>query len=215
LDGRVKLLLLLGFLISLALLKNASALQLSVCFLYLLLVLIAAKLPLLAVLRISFLVLPFVGLFALLIYLSGDVQRALSIVLKSYLSALAALACIASTPLPQLVAAARSLHVPAFLVEVTQLVYRYLFVLSGEIHTMRIAFTARGGHTRLRTFQPASGMVAVLFARAFEKAAAVHNAMLSRGYSGTLTGHAHNAFKPSDFVALSGGLVAIVVVHFL
>jgi cobalt/nickel transport system permease protein len=160
-------------------------------------------------------VIPFVGLFSLVIYLSGDLQRAVRILIKSYLSALAAMVCIASTPLPQLARAARSLYVPAFLVEVTQLVYRYLFVLTGEIQVMRVAFASRGGKAGPRAFQSASGMVAVLFGRAFEKATMVHNAMLSRGFSGVLGESLERRLRINDLLVLSAGLVVVVLVHFV
>lgn len=169
----------------------------------------------LRVLRISLIVVPFVGLFALVIYLSGDLARAVLILSKSYLSALAVMACVASTPLPKLVQAARSLYVPAFLVEVTQLIYRYLFVLGSEIQMMRVAFAARAGRPGRRAFQSATGMVAILFGRAFSKATAVHNAMLSRGFTGTLTGSLPSAPKGSEFLALVAGLSLVLAVHFV
>jgi cobalt/nickel transport system permease protein len=207
--------LLLAFLVSLALLQNVSVLQLSVCLFYLLVALQAAKLPVTRILRISLVVIPFVGLFSLVIYLSGDLQRAARILAKSYLSALAVMVCIASTPLTQLAQAARSLYIPAFLVEVTQLVYRYLFVLTGEIQVMRIAFSGRGGRPGRRAFQSASGMVAVLFGRAFEKASMVHNAMLSRGFSGALAEPVERRLGIKDVLVLPAGLAVIVLVHFL
>lgn len=158
---------------------------------------------------------PFVGLFAFLIYMSGDVRRAIIILSKSYLSTLAVLICVAATPLARLARAAHSLYVPAFLVQVTQLIYRYLFVLSGEIQVMRVAFAARGGHVGVRTFKPASGMVAILFGRAFDKAGSVHNAMLSRGFSGTLFDGVERGLRFSDFLALVAGLLLITAVHFV
>ena len=62
---------------------------------------------------------PFVGVFSLLVYLSGDGQRAWGILGKSYLSAFSVLIAVSTTPLPQLLSAARFFHVPALLVEVT------------------------------------------------------------------------------------------------
>ncbi|HZS56853.1 MAG TPA: CbiQ family ECF transporter T component [Bryobacteraceae bacterium] len=215
LDGRIKLLLLLAFLISLALLSKASALQLSIYLLYLVIGLWAARLPVARMLRISLVVIPFVGLFSLLIYLSGDLERAARILAKSYLSALAVMVCIASTPLPQLAQAARSLYIPAFFVEVTQLIYRYLFVLSGEIQVMRIAFTGRGGRPGKRAFQSASGMVAVLFGRAFERANMVNTAMLSRGFTGILTERLRRPLRANELLVLFGGLVTVALVHFI
>jgi energy-coupling factor transporter transmembrane protein EcfT len=93
----------------------------------LIIILRTANLPIIRMLRISLIVIPFVGLFALVIYLSGDLRRAGLILCESYLSALAVMVCIASTSLPQIVEAARSLYIPKFFIEVTQLIYRYLF----------------------------------------------------------------------------------------
>ncbi len=214
-DARIKLLLLLAFLLFLALLPKPAVLQLAVCFAYLLITLAVARLPWLRILRSSLVVIPFVGFFALIIYLSGDLPRAAIILSKSYLSALAVIVCVASTPLPQLVQAARWLHIPVFLVDITQLIYRYLFVLSGEFQVMRIAFSARGGQTGPRAFQSATGMVALLFGRAYERAGAVHSAMLSRGFSGLMPAAPQRQLQRWDLVFGFLGLLLVVLVRFI
>ncbi|MGI8962184.1 MAG: energy-coupling factor transporter transmembrane component T family protein [Bryobacteraceae bacterium] len=130
-DARIKLFLLLAFVISVALLRQLSFVQLAVSFLLLLSIAGAGRLPILRVLRLSLLAVPFVAVFSLLVYLSGDGQRAWAILGKSYLSAFSVLIAVSTTPLPQLLSAARLFHVPALLVEVTGLIYRYLLVLGG------------------------------------------------------------------------------------
>jgi len=204
----VKLVILFAFLISLSLLKSATALQLTLYIGYLLLLMRIAKLPIVYLLRNSLLIFPFIGFFCLIIWLSGDSVRALVIVCKSYLSALAVMICIASTPLPELVHAARFLRAPAFLVDLTQLIYRYLFVLGGEIRTMRTAFLSRGGRHGKLGLQSAAGMIAVLFGRAYERAAAVNNAMLSRGFSGMFPAPARRGIDSGDVFA---GIVALLL----
>jgi cobalt/nickel transport system permease protein len=211
----MKLLLLLAFLVSLALLRSASGVQLFIYFAYLLMIMRSASLPLLRFLRFSLIVIPFVGIFSLLVYLGGDAHHAGLILCKSYLSALAVMVCLASTPLPLLLDAARSLYIPAFLVELTQLVYRYLFVLSGEIQVMRIAFLARGGRAGRRACKSAAGMVAVLFGRALAKAGAVHNAMLSRGFSGISTSSLERRVHTKDVAVLLAGVLMVILVHFI
>jgi cobalt/nickel transport system permease protein len=214
LDARVKLLLLLAFLVSLAILKHPNAAQLTLYVLYLVVVLWLSKLPFLRTLRSSLLVVPFVGLFGLILWVSGDMSRALVIFCKTYLSAFAVLLCIISTPLPELVRAAQFLRAPAFLVDITQLIYRYLFVVGGEFQVMRTAFRSRGGQAGKRTFQSASGMVAVLFGRAYERAAAVNNAMLSRGFTGVFPGAPKRHLRMGDTAGAAIGLVLIVLVRF-
>jgi len=211
----VKFVLLIAFLVSLATLHRASPAALAGYFCCLLVTIAAASLPLWRILRTALLIVPFAGLFSLMLYVGGDHQRAALIVLKTYLSTLAALVCVAATPLPLLTNAARTFYVPAFLLEVTQLIYRYLFLLGGEVEVMRLAFAARGGVSNPRAFKPASGMVAVLFARSFNKASAVHNAMLSRGYSGFLPSVDSGVVRKIDVAVLAAGLAIITIVRFL
>jgi cobalt/nickel transport system permease protein len=215
LDARVKLVLLIAFVVSVALLRNPSAVQLGACAGVLLAAAWIGRLPVGTLLRASLFVVPFVGLFSLIVYLSGDPRRALYILIKSYISASGVLVTICTTPLPQLLAAARYFRMPALLVEVTQLIYRYLFVLSGEAQTMRTAFAARGGRPGRRAIQASSGMIAVLFSRSYEKASAIHHAMWARGYSGEPRTACFGAVTSAEAAVLAGGLVAAAVLHFI
>jgi cobalt/nickel transport system permease protein len=214
-DARVKLLLLIAFLMSVALLRQFSFAQLGVSFLFLISIALAARLPLLRVVRLSLLVVPFVGVFSLLVYLSGDDQRAWAILGKSYLSAFSVLIAVSTTPLPQLLSAARFFHVPALLVEVTGLIYRYLLVLSGEAQQMQIAFAARAGRPGLRAIQACSGMVAVLFSRSYAKAAMIHQAMCGRGFSGSLARQEFAPLRVTELGIAATGLLLAVALHFV
>jgi cobalt/nickel transport system permease protein len=215
LDARVKLLILLAFVASLALLRTPSFVQLAAAAGALVTATIVAKLPVWRVLRASLVALPFVGLFSIAVYLGGDARRASLILLKSYLSACAALVIVASTPFDQLLRAARYFRVPPLLVEVTQLIYRYIFVLSGEAQVMRTAFLTRGGRPGRRALVASSGMIAVLFQRSYEKAAAIHNAMSARGFSGRLHAPTFRALTPREVVILFGVLGFAVILQFL
>jgi cobalt/nickel transport system permease protein len=215
LDARLKVFLLMAFVVSVALLRQLSLVQLAVSFAFLICIAWGAGLPMTRVLRVSLLAVPFVGVFSLLVYLSGDGQRAWGILAKSYLSALSVLVAVSTTPLPQLLSAARYFHVPALLVEVTGLIYRYLFVLSGEAQQMQIAFAARAGRPGLRAVQASSGMVAVLFARSYGKAAMIHQAMCGRAFSGSLTRPEFASFRVLDLGIAAGGLLLAVALHFV
>jgi len=215
LDARVKLVLLIAFILSIALLARPSAVQLAVCLCVLAAIAAAARLAVIQVLRRALLVVPFVGFFSLVVFLSGDGQRAWSILAKSYLSALTVAIVISTTAFPRLVAAARFFRVPAFLVEVMQLIYRYLFVLAAEARVMQTAFAARGGSTGRRALEASAGIIAVLFSRSYEKAAMVYQAMCGRGFSGTLSRAEWRPLRVSDIAILSAGLLLATVVHFI
>lgn len=214
-DARVKLLLLMAFVVSVALLRHLSLVQLAVCFVFLICVARTAGLPMARVLRLSLLAVPFVGVFSLLVYLSGDGQRAWAILAKSYLSAFSVVVAVSTTPLPQLLSAARYFHVPGLLVEVTGLIYRYLFVLSSEAQQMQIAFAARAGTPGLRALQACSGMIAVLFTRSYGKAAMINQAMCGRAFSGILARQEFAAFGILDLGITAGGLLLAIALHFV
>ncbi len=142
------------------------------------------RLPVGGVLARSAVVLPFAAVFAAISAFSGDGERAAALLVKSYLSAAAALILVATTPLPELLAGLERLGIPRFLLMVTQFVYRYLFVISEEAQHMRIAAACRGGLRARAGFRAAAGAIAALFARSYARAESIHHAMLARGFQG-------------------------------
>jgi len=215
LDARVKLLLLIAFVISIALIARPSLYQLLLCFITLAMICRAARLPIVPILRASLLVVPFVGFFSLILYMTGDRQRAWFILAKSYLSALSVLVTVSSTPMPQLLAAASFFRVPALLVEVTQLIYRYLFVLAEEARTMQTAFNSRAGKPDRRALKASSGMIGVLFSKSYEKAFTIHQSMAARGFTGALVYQPFPALRFMDLSVLGATLFFIVALHFI
>src|SRR5581483_2426095 len=101
-DPRAKIVALLVFLVALATAHHALPFTAAGLFLLLASALICAGLPLAGALARAGLVLPFALVFALISWIAGDPGRALSLVAKSYLSALAVLLVVSTTPLPSL-----------------------------------------------------------------------------------------------------------------
>lgn len=188
-DARAKVVVLLVFLVALATAHRALA-MVSAGFLLLLVAgLLWARLPLWGMLARAGLVLPFTLLFALVSWAIGDPGRGLSLIAKSYLSALAVLLVVATTPLPSLLGGFERSGVPRFLLMVVQFLYRYLFVIVEEGQHMRAAAAARGASARQwiaggTRFRAAAGALAVLFVRSYSRAGHIHQAMLARGFQG-------------------------------
>jgi len=191
-DARVKLLAALVFLVAVATtpvpLSPAPVVGYAA---FLLAGTLLARLPLAPVLARAAVVLPFSVVFAAASLLAGDSQRALALVVKSCLSACAVLLLVASTPLPQLLRGLEKLGMPRMLALVVQFVYRYLFVISAQGQHMRLAAESRGGFrgallkpdaARRSRFRAAAGALAVLFGRSYQRAEAIHRAMLGRGF---------------------------------
>ncbi len=216
-DARAKILVAMIFLISLAtrssLLGWATVADAAILFAGIAL----GRLPLAGLLARAAVVLPFAVTMALFSLLSGDRGRAIDLLGRSYLSALAVLIVVASTPLPQLLRGLESLRAPRLLVFVVQMVYRYLFVLVEQGQRMHQAIQCRGftatrllapsGPRRSR-FRGAAGAIAVLFGRSYDRAENVHHAMLARGFAGRLVTLAAPRFRAADvwFLIAAGGL---------
>lgn len=215
LDARIKLLLLFSFVVSLAILRSPSALQLFAYFACLIGIAWVADLPILQIVRMSLLVVPFVGFFSLIVYLTGDARRAWLILTKSYLSAFSVLVCVSATPVPRLLSAARFFGIPALLLEITHLIYRYLFVLSEQAHVMQTAFLSRGGRPGSRAVRASSGMIAVLFSRSYERASMVYQSMCGRGFCGVLPRGEFPPVRRSEWGILAGGLALVIGLHFI
>lgn len=126
-------------------------------------------------------VLPFTLLFSALSWWNGDLTRAFSLPLKSYLSALAVVLLTETTPLERVLAAARKLGMPALLAEVIGFTWRYLGVLRDEASRLRNAALSRGAE---RSFRISASSVAVLLASSWNRAERIHRAMLARGMGG-------------------------------
>ncbi|MGH9662381.1 MAG: energy-coupling factor transporter transmembrane component T, partial [Bryobacteraceae bacterium] len=167
-----------------------------------------ARLPLPGVLRRAAVVLPFCAAFAAVSALAGDWDRAAALIAKSYLSALAVLLLVATTPLPALFRGLEALGAPRFLLMVGQFLYRYLFVISEQAQHMRKAAECRGGPS----FRAAAGALGVLFARSYARAENIHRSMIARGFQGhfPLLDPARFGWRDGAFVALAASAVLAV-----
>lgn len=216
-DPRAKIVALLFFLVVLATAHRSLAWLAAGLFLLLAAGLLCARLPLAGILARAALVLPFTLVFALICWATGDPERGWSLVLKSYLSALAVLLVVATTPLPSLIRGLEQVGVPRFLLLVLQFLYRYLFVIVEEAQHMRAAAAARGGLTREAKaggarFRAAAGALAVLFARSYGRAEHIHQAMLARGFQGHFQALEAAPFRSRDLAfAVAASLATLAL----
>ena len=109
-DPRVKILATLVVLVAIAT-TPVAALVVSVGYaIYLLAEAAVARLPAGPLLLRAAVVLPFSGTFAVVTAFAGDVNRAEALLVKSYLSAVAVLVLVGTTPLPRLLHGLESLR---------------------------------------------------------------------------------------------------------
>jgi len=213
-DPRAKIAVLLVYLIVLATAHRNFALIGVVLLLLVLAGFLVARLPVSRALARAAVVLPFSLAFAAALWLVGDPYRGLTLVTKAWLSALAVLLVIATTPLPLLVHGLESAGAPRFLLTIAQFLYRYLFVIAEETAHITKAAASRGATMRgllgrRARFRAAAGALGVLFARSYGRAEDVHRAMLSRGFSGKLETLGTLRFRTADagFLAVTSALL--------
>jgi cobalt/nickel transport system permease protein len=202
-DPRAKIVVLLVILIVLATTHRGLPLLAAALFAMISAAIIWARVPLIGAWMRAGLVLPFALVFAAASWLNGDPARAIALVLKGYVSALAVLAVVSTTPMPVLLRGMEMFGAPRFLLMVAQFLYRYLFVISEQAQHMRKSAAARGG-----SFRGAAGALAVLFARSYQQAGEIHRAMLARGFQGRFHLLASPHFHAADIVFLVLGSAA-------
>jgi cobalt/nickel transport system permease protein len=215
-DARAKLLALLAFLVAVSTSPITAQRAFGAYAALLLAAVVISRLPARALLTRAALVLPFSATFALITWLAGEPMRALALAEKSFMSGLAALLLVATTPIAQLLGALESLGVPRPLILVVQFLYRYLFVISEQAQHMRLAALCRQGPGRASRsrFHAAAGALGVLFARSCERADGIYHAMVSRGFRGHFSALAPSRFGMADLAFLFIAVAASAGIRF-
>ncbi len=130
--------------------------------------------------------LPLVGGWGLALQEGGG-ERALMLCARVWLSVVATLLVIATTPFARLLAVMEWARVPQGFVQVVGLLYRTLWVLGDEVEQLLRARRLRSFRRRpWLAHRAAGGMVASLFVRTLERSRQLHRAMLLRGYRGSM-----------------------------
>jgi cobalt/nickel transport system permease protein len=134
-----------------------------------------------------------------------------SIILKFLLTISAALLLIATTSFPGICHALRKLGMPELFISQLLFLYRYIFVLMEEAMRMVRAremrsFGARG--QGLRTF---ISLIGTLFLKTIERAERIYQAMLCRGFTGTMHVAKEYRFGGNDLVFLAATGIALFI----
>jgi cobalt/nickel transport system permease protein len=117
----------------------------------------------------------------------AQVARAAAVVARS-LAALSAMLFLAlTTPMTDLIALLRRMHVPATLIEIMTLSYRSLSVLSDAIHDMTLAQSARLGYSSFaNTVRSLGTAVALLAVETWRRSIVMYQASVARAGGGEL-----------------------------
>ncbi|MDR3296178.1 MAG: cobalt ECF transporter T component CbiQ [Clostridiales Family XIII bacterium] len=147
--------------------------------------------------------------------ISYGVLSLLTILLKMYLSVMAALLLVATTPFVELTAQLRRLRVPMQFVTVFEMTYRYAGVLLLETRSMGMAYALRSGGKRALEMRHMGSFVGGLLLRGFDRAERIHAAMRCRGYSLRTVPRAPRPLRGADVWALAAIVTASAVLRFV
>lgn len=217
LDARVKLSVLLIFLIAVSTTPVRAQMVFAGYALVLLITALAARAGLKSILLRSAGVLPFTGVFALMVWLAGDSQRAVGLLEKSMLSVIATVIVTTTTPVAGIARALAWARIPMPLVLVIQFLHRYLLVVTDEVRSLQRAALSRSGN-RGRTraqFAAAAGSLGVLFAKSWQRADGIYLAMLARGFRGQFPEFSQPHFCVRDGALLGGGAAVLAALRAL
>ncbi|MBN2013575.1 MAG: cobalt ECF transporter T component CbiQ [Candidatus Altiarchaeota archaeon] len=235
-DPRIKTLSLIFFIFLVVSTPADEGSRFSTYFLLISSVVILSRVPLSFVFRRSLTVIPFV----LLVFLSlpfiqgGEVMASydlrflqlnvthrgletlIGVFAKSYLSVLSMIVLTSTTPFPRLIRGFESLKMPKIMVLTISFMCRYMTVLVDETMRMKRARDLRssGGNRRWH-IETVGDIIGNLFIRSYGRGERIYNAMLSRGFTGSIKTLDDFKIRALDGIFAAFFIAAAVVVRFI
>ncbi|MCF7826966.1 MAG: energy-coupling factor transporter transmembrane protein EcfT [Candidatus Marinimicrobia bacterium] len=151
------------------------------------LITLSSSVPFSFLLSRSALVLPFSVLIVFVNYVSGNFSFAQMIetTVKSLLSIFTLLLLTSTTPFHEILKQLSRWGTPRLFIIILSFMYRYFFLLMGEIEALERAVHMRhssvSGWKRIRVY---TNMIGMLLVRSYERAEHVYQAMQMRGFTG-------------------------------
>ena len=195
--AHLKLLVLLGFVLVVVATPREWYAVYAAYLLVVVAVIVAARVPVLYVVRRMVIEVPFL-VFAVLIPFVATGPRtdvlglslsepgllaAWGLAAKGTIGVMSSLTLAATTEPGEVLVGLRRLRMPELIVQIMGFMIRYLDVVSGDLGRMLVAMRSRGADPRSPRQWPAlARTLGALFIRSYERGERVHLAMLSRGY---------------------------------
>ncbi len=146
-------------------------------------------------------VVPFVGFAVLIPFIAGGPETEVlgvsvsteglwgtwNILAKAVLGTSASIILTSTTPVAEILKGLSRLKAPPIVVAIMSFMFRYLDLIVDDMQRMRTAMTARAHDPRwLWQAKPIATGAGAMFVRSYERGERVHQAMQSRGFTGTM-----------------------------
>ena len=139
---------------------------------------------------------------------SGGVISMITLMLKGVFCLMASFLLMATTKIDSLCAALRKIHVPAMLVSLLQLTYRYVGLMTEELAVMTDAYHLRAPGQKGIDITAWGSFLGQLLLRSMDRAQELYASMLLRGY------HEHFHYADIDRFKARDALFMIVCILF-
>lgn len=145
------------------------------------------------------------------ISVSGGIISFITLMIKGLLCLMASYLLVASTPFNSLCAALRRMHVPAILVSLLMLTYRYISLMMEEVSIMTTAYKLRAPGQKGIHFKAWGPFLGQLLLRSFDRAEEIYAAMQLRGFREEYPFAPQKKLCPADFI-YAAGVIALCIV---
>jgi len=147
--------------------------------------------------------------------ITGGMMSFLSLLIKGCLAVMAAYLLMLTTSMEALCQAFRKCHVPAVLVTVLMLIYRYLMVFLHEVERMSEAYTLRAPGQRGVNMKVWGSMIGQLLLRSIDRAETVYGSMTLRGFQGEFFTERSQRMSSTDCLYAFWWIVFLLVIRLL
>ena len=185
-----------------------------------------SRVPLQFILKKCLLLLPIILAAALLLPLSSGVfslsdlsaypyHAPLALFLKAY-SALILLILLTSTErFDQLLYALRRLKMPAIIVQISALLYRYSFIFLDEVlKTSRARSSRTPGKISSNRVKVYGNQAAIIFIRSWDRAHVIHQSMMARGFNGEMPSLSPGKINTQNLVPVLLFVAVLMIIRF-
>ncbi|MCL2493659.1 MAG: cobalt ECF transporter T component CbiQ, partial [Clostridiales bacterium] len=138
----------------------------------------------------------------------------ITILLRTFLCVMAVFILIATTPFPSLTRTLRQFHIPQFFIQLIEMIYRYLGVLTEEAGSMSLAYKLRSAGARGIEMRHMGSFAGQLALRSFDRGERVYNAMLCRGYGQGFPDREKIRFRRADGICAAALIALFLLLRF-
>ncbi|MDF2533707.1 MAG: cobalt transporter, inner rane subunit CbiQ [Clostridia bacterium] len=149
------------------------------------------------------------------IAISAGMLSFISLLVKCFLTVLAALLLLATTGMNKIAAALQKLHVPQIFIIQMLLTYRYISVLMGETSRVYNAYSLRAPNQRGVSSKVWGSLIGLLLLRTYDRASRLYQAMKLRGFENHFYAANLDRFQKKDIIYLIVWITFFVIVRFI